>query len=190
MENDKKEITASDLAQAFSEQQPGEKQLDEKQLSPESKPAKTKKKKSNRFIVSVVVFVIGLITLICGAVFLILDLIRVPDSADGEFLISADEWVLENGTNCANDTETETNCMPSVIWKFTDIGKGTLTTNNHINDYDFAWAIKDGKLLIETNWLYELENEYEFKLNQKEKTLTLIDGEKEITFTGRFTDKQ
>ncbi|MBR2641062.1 hypothetical protein IKD49_01210 [Candidatus Saccharibacteria bacterium] len=190
MENDKKEITASDLAQAFSEQQPGEKQLDEKQLSPESKPAKTKKKKSNRFIVSVVVFVIGLITFICGAVFLILDFIRVPDLADGEYLISADEWVLENGTNCTNDTETETNCMPSVIWKFTDIGKGTLTTNNHINDYDFAWAIKDGKLLIETNWLYELENEYEFKLNQKEKTLTLIDGEKEITFTGRFTDKQ
>ena len=30
---------------------------------------------------------------------------------------------------------------PSVIWNFTEIGKGTLTTNNHENDYDFIWAI-------------------------------------------------
>ena len=160
-------------------------------------------KKSKKLGLSIGVFVVGIIALIVGVVFLILDLLHVPDIEDGEYLISAEQWVLDDGANCANSTDVttegedgvdenngESNCMPSVIWKFTEIGKGTLTTNGHLNDYDFVWAIRDGKLQIETKWLYDLENEYEYELNQREKTLTLIDGEKEIVFVGEFTDVQ
>ena len=120
-------------------------------------------------IISIIIFVIGLITLITGVVFLVLDLTKKPSIADGEYLVEVGKWSLED-----ND---------SVVWNFTEIGKGTLTTNNHINDYDFIWALEDNKLKIETKWLYDLENEYEYKLNQDAKTLTLINGEETITFT-------
>ena len=120
-------------------------------------------------IISIIIFVIGLITLITGVTFLILDLVKKPSVADGEYLVEVGKWSLED-----ND---------SVVWNFTEIGKGTLTTNNHINDYDFIWALEDNKLKIETKWLYDLEDEYEYKLNQDAKTLTLINGEETITFT-------
>ena len=70
-----------------------------------------------------------------------------------------------------------------VVWDFTEIGKGKLTTNNHINDYDFIWSLEDGKLKIETDWLYNLENEYEYALDQNAKTLTLTSGEDVYRFT-------
>ena len=94
--------------------------------------------------------------------------------------------MLSSDANCNNKEENEINCEPGVIWKFTEIGKGTLTTNNHINDYDFIWSLKDGKLLIETAWLYDLNNEYEYELNQGNGTLTLKDGDKEFNFTAKF----
>ncbi len=190
-------------------------QTDQESNATPVKPAKTKR---GRFCVGIGFFVIGIITLIVGVVFLVLDLLNVPDIDAGEYLVSADRWVLVDGTNCAStaenvtttDAESEsaenaakatedvtengnnnaTNCMPSVIWKFTEIGKGTLTTNGHINDYDFIWAIRDGKLAIETRWLYDLNNAYEYELNQKEGVLTLYDGDKQINFTGEFTNNQ
>ena len=39
--------------------------------------------------------------------------------------------------------------------------------NNHINDYDFIWAIDGGKLKIETNWLYTLNNDYSYIFHKK-----------------------
>ena len=185
MDDISKKVTADDLAQAFSSAQAIDTQPSDEKESKTPKP-----KKSKKLGWSVAVFVVGILVLICGIVFLVLDFLKVPDLADGDYLVSADEWILNDGTNCANAESLETNCLPSVIWKFTEIGKGSLTTNGHVNDYDFVWAIKDGKLLIETNWLYDLENEYEYQLDQREGTLTLKDGEKEIVFTGQFTDKQ
>ena len=73
-----------------------------------------------------------------------------------------------------------------MIWQFTEIGKGKLTTNGHTNDYDFIWAIEDDKLKIETSWLYDLENEYEYSLNQGDGTLTLKENDKEIKFIAEF----
>ena len=138
-------------------------------------------------IISLIVLVIGIIALVTGVIFLVLKLTKGPAIQDGEYLVSAENWVLENNTNCEEAAENaETNCLPGVIWDFTEIGKGTLTTNNHTNDYDFVWTIKDDKLIIRTNWLYELENEYDYELNQNDGILTLKAGEEEYIFSANF----
>ena len=162
-ENTKNKVATKELAEAF-------------------KPEKKPKKK----LISIIIFAVGLATLVFGLVFLIINLTSTPAIQDGEYLTSAKEWVLSGDANCNNDEEEEANCEPSVIWKFTEIGKGSLTTNNHTNDYDFIWALKDGKLLIETAWLYDLNNEYEYELNQGNGTLILKDGDKEFNFTAVF----
>ncbi|MDO4746856.1 MAG: DUF5640 domain-containing protein [Candidatus Saccharibacteria bacterium] len=207
---DKKEVTEQDLAQAFAAEEVVE------EPTPETNK-KTKKakggKKSPAFLISIIMMAVGVVLLIAGVVLLVLDLTRGPIITDGEYLMLAEEWVLSDGTNCASsgepvvsagesvetgDLKTDgeatngggTNCIPGVYWKFTEVGKGTLTTNNHINDYDFLWAIEDGKLKIETKWLYDLENEYDYEINRNEKTLILRDGEKQIVFVGHFTDAE
>lgn len=143
-----------------------------------------KKKK----IISTVVMVLGFAALVVGAVFLILKLTAKPKVADGDYLVEAGNWVLEDGTECTtNESGTDSaevrRCTPSVIWHFTEIGKGTLTTNDHVNDYDFAWAIDGDKLTIRTNWLYELNDQYTYKLDQTTGTLTLSSGQQEYKFT-------
>ena len=152
------------------------------------KPQKPVKAKNKMKIWSIVVFVIGMLALVAGVVYLIISLTKGPELQDGEYLISAKQWVLEDGSNCPKESEeSETNCETNqVIWKFTEIGKGTLTTNGHENDYDFIWAIEDNKLKIETSWLYTLENEYEYNLNQNDKTLTLKEDDKEVKFVAEF----
>ena len=135
-------------------------------------------------IISLIVFIIGLVALTSGVIFLIINFNQEPGLADGEYLVSAGEWFLDEGADCEEENESaeELNCLPSVIWDFTEIGKGTLTTNNHINDYDFIWALENGKLLIETKWLYDLENEYEYKLNRETGELKLVSEDKEYLF--------
>jgi len=148
---------------------------------------KTEKKPKKKL--PIILLILGVIILLAGAIFLIIKLTAAPSVQDGEYLTSAKEWVLDASTNCDKNeeaTNTDTNCEPGVIWKFTEIGKGTLTTNNHLNDYDFIWALEDGKLKIETAWLYDLQNEYEYHIDQGNKTLTLKDGEKEYRFTAKF----
>ena len=144
-------VSAEELTEAF---------------KPEKKP-KDKKK-----IISVVVFIIGMVTLAVGVVFLLLKLIGQNAVQDGDYLVSAKNWVLEDDEK--------------VIWDFEEIGKGTLTTNNHLNDYTFIWALEDGKLKIETDWLYTLDDEYDYTINQSEGKLILNDGEKEIIFKANF----
>ena len=122
----------------------------------------------NKKRVSLIVMIIGLITLVIGVVFLIVRLVSGPSVADGEYLVSVGEWT-EQGE-------------PSIVWNFTEIGKGTLTTNNHTNDYDFAWALEDGKLKIDTEWLYTLNNEFDYTLDQNGNMLTLTSGGEEIIF--------
>ena len=144
-------VSAEELTEAF---------------KPEKKP-KDKKK-----IISVVVFIIGMVTLAVGVVFLLLKLIGQNAVQDGDYLVSAKNWVLEDDEK--------------VIWDFEEIGKGTLTTNNHLNDYTFIWALEDGKLKIETDWLYTLDDEYDYTINQSEGKLILNDGEKEVVFKANF----
>lgn len=130
------------------------------------KEKKSKNEKRQK-IVSIVIFAIGMIVLMASGVFLTLNLIS-DKTADAEFLVAKENWMLEN--------------EGSVVWDFTEVGKGTLTTNNHTNDYDFTWIIEDEKLKIKTDWLYEINNEYEYHLDKKAGILTLMDGENEIKF--------
>lgn len=131
--------------------------------------------KKKRFL-SLSVLIVGIIMLVVGVVFLILNLTRTPKQADGDFLVEVGDWSLEDDSR--------------VTWKFTEIGKGTLTTNNHTNDYDFTWMFKDGKLLIDTDWLYDLQDEYEYELDQDNKKLTLKDDEGEYIFVGAGEESQ
>lgn len=143
-------------------------------------------KKPRKKLIAIIVFAVGLVTMLVGVIFLILQLSGGPAVQDGEYLISAKEWVMEDDSNCEQDKENNSDCKSKVIWKFTEIGKGTLTSNNHLNDYDFAWALDDGELKIETDWLYTLENEYKYELNQNDGILTLKDGDDEYKFVGVF----
>ena len=122
--------------------------------------------KNKKTVIAISSFVAGIIVLIVGIVLLVLGLNKGPAVNDGEYLVEQENWTLEN--------------EDKVVWDFTEIGKGTLTTNGHKNDYEFKWAIEDGKLKIETDWLYELENEYEY--DQSEGVLILKADDKEHKF--------
>ena len=113
--------------------------------------AKAFEEKPKKRISPLAIFVIGLTFLIIGATFLIVKLVNIAKVDDAERLVEIGTFVKEGGTD--------------VIWRFTEIGKGTLTTNNHTNDYDFIWAIDGNKLKIETAWLYDLNNEYSYKID-------------------------
>lgn len=154
-------------------------------------------------IYSIIAMTIGLITLVVGVVFLIIRLNAGPAMADGEYLVSVGNWMLEQENDCIDTVETketetteeeevdlieeEVDCLGSsgVIWNFTEIGKGTLTTNNHKNDYSFAWALEDGRMTIQTDWLYELDNEYDYTIDQGAGVLTLSDGKHEYRFVAQ-----
>ena len=138
----------------------GDKVEEKKPEKPEVKKASGKKK------LPVVVFVIGIIALVSGLSFLIYKLVAGPAAADADFLINAGEWVEED--------------EPSVIWKFTEVGKGTLTTDGYQTDYDFIWALENGKIKVETAWLYKLEDTFDYSLDQGSKTLTFKDEDKGI----------
>ena len=199
-------VSNEELAQAFTAEEP----VEAPDLNGPKKAAKLGgARKSPKLAIGLTVFVVGLIALAAGVVLLVLNLARGPVVSDGEYLMAAKEWTLADGTNCAtagsevvsageevavdeanSESTGATNCMPSVIWKFTEVGKGTLTTNGHVNDYDFIWALEDGKLKIETKWLYELENEYDYELDRDKGLLVLKDGEKDVTFVGYFTEDE
>lgn len=139
----------------------------------------------NKKKLSLIVFIIGLITLVGGITALILSFVLKPNMRDAEYLVSMDKWVLQPDVEVPEGSEANVETIDTnVIWKFTEIGKGTLTTNNHINDYDFIWAIDGDTLKVETKWFYELNNEYTYKIDQGAKTLTLTTGETEYRFKG------
>lgn len=134
---------------------------------------------------SIIVFIIGTIALFLGATYLLVKGLSSQKIADGEYLVEIGTWRLnESSDEC--DTPSDESCESTgdVVWNFTEIGKGKLTTNNHLNDYDFIWAIEDNKLKIETDWFYPLENEYQYSLDQNAGKLELTDGEKNYYFIG------
>ena len=130
--------------------------------SPEKKTQKPKGKKNTKKIVSII--------------------------SDAEYLVSAKEWRLETDDNCGDDSDTE-NCESGVIWKFTEIGKGTLTTNNHTNDYDFIWVLDGDTLKINTDWLYTINDEYTYKLDKGAGKLTVETEDEKATFV-RIQDEE
>lgn len=143
------------------------------------KTDKVKDPRKKKKVLSIGVFVLGVIMLAVGIVFLVLNVLKGNAVADGEYLVAAENWVL---TDCGDED------CDKVIWDFTEIGKGSLTTDGGEHNYDFKWAIKDGKLDIQTDWLYELNNEYEYSLDQSNGVLTLrdIDTEEDAEVEYRF----
>lgn len=161
--------------------------------------------------ISLIVLIVGIAMLAAGVIFLVLRLVtennRVPD---GEYLVARRTWLLDENatakgdarsgataesdtqddagyvTNCGGGNLEETNCedVALVAWDFDEIGKGKLTTNGGLDEYDFIWAIEGNKLKIETDWFYPLENEYQYSLDQNAGKLELTDGEKKYYFIG------
>ena len=134
------------------------------------------KVRNKKKIISIITFVVGIILLIVGVVFLVLGIIKGSSVADGDYLVEKKSWVLSDSDK--------------VQWEFTEIGKGTLTTNGHENDYDFIWALEDGKLKVETSWLYEVNNEYEYDIDQNAGTLTLTTDGETYTFKASGDSKE
>lgn len=136
------------------------------------KPLKTGKKsakpKDKSKLVGTIVLVVGVVILLAGVGFLLFNLFKAPDVRDAEYLVSIGAWQREDEN--------------SVVWEFTEIGKGKLTTNNYTDEYDFIWAMDGDQLKIETNWLYTLDDEYTYTLDQGANTLTLTGTEKSYTF--------
>ena len=136
----------------------------------EAQPKKPLKQKSTKKTVGFVVLLCGIMICVAGLVFLLVNLFTGPGLRDAEYLVEVGQWVRED--------------EPSVIWEFTEIGKGGLTTNAHTNDYDFIWAISDDVLQVETNWLYTLNDSFEYVLDQDANTLVLTSNGETITFLG------
>lgn len=148
----------------------------------------------NKKRISIILLIVGLIALVAGAIFLIIKLNIKPGVTDGEYLVSIGKWTMEGGNCMQSKCDGDAKCVDAngrstvicednnVIWEFTELGKGTLTTNNHINDYDFTWTIDEDKLQIQTEWLYTMDNTYEYSLDQSNNTLTLKDGDETIKF--------
>ena len=109
--------------------------------------------------IGIILLIIGALALIAGVVFALVNIFSEPGLRDAEYLVEIGKWEREDA--------------PNVIWNFTEVGKGTLTTNNYTNEYEFIWAIEGNELKIETDWLYKLDDTYEYILDQNEPTLTL-----------------
>lgn len=118
--------------------------------------------------VGIAVFIIGFLALTAGVVFLLINSLKGPAVRDAEYLVQIGAWQRQD--------------EPTVIWNFTEIGHGTLTTNFYINEYDFEWRMDGNTLKIETDWLYTLNNEYTYKLDQGKNLLTLTSESGDINF--------
>ena len=127
--------------------------------------------KKHHLLLPLIIFILGIVSLGASIPFLIKS--QTPKTADAEYLLKIGSWT---------EIDPETSEKTSVIWDFTELGKGTLTTNNHQNDYDFTWSLEGETLKIETSWLYDLENEYSYSLDQKSNILTLTSGSKTVKF--------
>ena len=133
--------------------------------------------------VPIIVFIVGMVMLVAGVATLLVRFLTPDRARDAEFLVEAGEWALEGSEKCAEtEGSEEKTCEPAVVWKFTEVGKGTLTTNGHINDYEFIWAIEGETLKIETAWLYDLNDEFKYELDQENYVLKLMRGDEMFTF--------
>lgn len=134
----------------------------QKEIKKEKKPVNKKK------IFGIVVLLIGLVTLAAGIAFMLISKSSVSKMQDAEFLVQIGAWQRED--------------EPTVIWDFTEVGKGELTTNFYVNKYDFIWALEDNNIKIETDWLYTMNDKYSYELDQNNNILTLKKGDETTTF--------
>lgn len=168
-------IDEADLAAAFSEEaaSPAAPETPTSTPAPEAASAHPKRKGPKHPLsklrkISIGVLAVGIVALVAGIGFLVYQLVSTPGADDADFLVQVKTWQREDA--------------PSVVWEFSEIGKGSLSTNAGENIYDFDWSFDDGKLKIDTDWLYTLNDEYEFSLNQGARTFTLKTDDETLTF--------
>jgi len=121
--------------------------------SPKLPKTKSLNKKSKKPLVIVLVVLFSL-ALIAGGIFYYFKFLRKSPEIvknDVEFLTEVDAW--------------EKSGAPTVIWSFKPDGTGELTTNKE-NYYSLKWYLSDGKLEIDTSWLYELSDSFEITLDR------------------------
>lgn len=138
-------------------------------VEPKQKPKSAKR-------APIVVMIIGLIVLVAGVVVLLMNVLAKPAMRDAEYLVEIGSWERKD--------------EPSVVWDFTEIGKGSLTTDSHGNDYDFRWALEDGVLKIETEWLYTFNDDYNYALDQSTNVLTISTDAESWTFVPADDDRE
>ncbi|MDO4612271.1 MAG: DUF5640 domain-containing protein [Candidatus Saccharibacteria bacterium] len=129
--------------------------------------------------ISLVVFGVGVLSLIAGVVVMLVNFLSAPETRDADFLVEAGSFTREDA--------------PSVVWNFRETGKGNLTTDGGTNNYEFIWAVEGDKLKIETDWLYDLNDEFKFKIDREAKTLTLSDEDEatdDIIFRAITSDSE
>lgn len=156
----------------------GEKKVSEKELARafNSASEKTKGRPAKKKKWPIVVFVLGMIALAVGVAMLIVKLVNQNPVADTEYLVTASEWVRED--------------QPSVVWDFDNEGKGKLTTDGGQNHYDFTWALSGDKMSIKTKWLYDLNDEFQYKIDKNAGTLTIINNDKNVEITFKRNSKE
>ena len=130
---------------------------------PTTKAAKKEKTPKQKKIAGVVTLVIGAAVMIAGLVFMLVNLFAEPGLRDAEYLVEVGTWVRED--------------EPDVIWNFTEVGKGELTVNGGGQNYDFLWSIDGEQMIVETDWLYTLDDTYGYEIDQNARTLTLTNGD-------------
>ena len=112
------------------------------------------------------VLVAGVALLIAGVALFVVKMISGAALRDANTLIEVGTWQREDA--------------PEVIWTFTEMGKGTLTSNGHQNDYDFLWHIDGDTLKLEIKWLYDIESEYTYHLDGKTLSLKQLNPEGDL----------
>lgn len=121
--------------------------------SKSSKPQKVTAKKSKKPII--ISLAILLVLALAGGGFYYFQFLRKPAEIiknDVEFLSDIDAW--------------EKLDSPTVIWSLRADGTGELTTNKE-NYYDLKWYLSNGKLEIDTAWLYGLSDAFEISLDRE-----------------------
>lgn len=142
-------------------------------MEAEKKPKK-RKNKSKKLPIIIISVILALL-LIAGGVFYFLfwrDRGEQIVLSDAEFLMEIESW--------------EKIDAPTVIWVFRSDGAGELTTNKS-NYYDILWTLESGNpeiLNISTDWLYILNDSFEFELDRDGESFTVknLSDDTESTF--------
>ncbi len=113
-----------------------------------------------------IVLAAGIVVLVAGVALFVVKMISGATLRDANTLIEVGAWQREDA--------------PEVVWTFTEMGKGTLTSNGHQNDYDFLWRIDGDTLKLEIKWLYDIESEYTYHLDGKTLSLKQLNPEGDL----------
>lgn len=130
-------------------------------MEPEKKLFKDKKTKLTLIIIAAVVS-----ALIIAGVCVYFFVLKKPEP---EVVLTDAQYVIKTGSWEKQDS-------PTVIWTFRADGTGEVTTNKS-NYYNTTWELTEDEsaqtLSITTDWLYELNDSFEFALDRETNSFTV-----------------